>query len=62
MVAMVAVTAINTVGNVALVPRWSYWGAVGVMLTSEMLLYATLQIAVWQSILRSTTPGDEEDE
>ena len=62
MMAMVAVTTINALGNFALVSRWSYWGAVGVMLASELLLYAVLQVAVRQSILRPLEPRDEEGE
>ena len=55
--AMVAVTAINALGNLLLVPRWSYWAAVGVALVSEALLLILLHRAVRRSILHP--PAEE---
>jgi O-antigen/teichoic acid export membrane protein len=58
--AMVAITAVNGLLNALLIPLWSYWGAVGVALLSEILLFAFLQRAVTRLILRPASPqGDE---
>jgi O-antigen/teichoic acid export membrane protein len=52
-VAMVGVTTTKVLLNAWAVPRWSYWGAAGVALASEFLLFAWLQFLVWRFVLRS---------
>ena len=54
---MVGVTAINALGNLLLIPRWSYWAAVGVALLSELMILILLHRAVRRAILE---PGAEE--
>ena len=56
-VTMVIVTAVNGLGNLLLVPPWRYWGAAGVALGSELLLFVLLQIGVQRLVL-----GQAEDE
>jgi len=55
--AMVGVVVAKLLLDVLFVPRWSIWGAAGVALASEALLFAWLQFLVWRSVLRS--PGAE---
>lgn len=50
-VAMLIVTAVNGLANLLLVPLWRYWGAAGVALASELLLFMLLQVDVWRLIL-----------
>lgn len=47
--AMVAVTIANTLGNVLLIPRWSYAGAAVTKLFSEVLLFVLLQVLLGSS-------------
>jgi O-antigen/teichoic acid export membrane protein len=49
--AMVIVTVLKGLGNVLLVPRWRYWGAAGMALVSELLLFVLLQIGVQRLVL-----------
>jgi O-antigen/teichoic acid export membrane protein len=42
-VVMIGVTVANAVCNAVVIPFWSYWGAVGVSLASECLLFVMLQ-------------------
>jgi O-antigen/teichoic acid export membrane protein len=65
--AMVVVTAIKVLLNVWAISRWSYWGAAGVALASEVLLFAWLQFLVCRFVLRPSATqvatgvnGDEE--
>ncbi|MBN1641592.1 MAG: oligosaccharide flippase family protein [Anaerolineae bacterium] len=51
-VVMIAVTALNALANLLLIPRWSYWAAVGVALGSESLILILLHSAVRRAILR----------
>ena len=51
--AMVAVTAINGLLNALAIPRWSYWGAVGVAIFSQILLYVLLRALAGQHVLRT---------
>jgi O-antigen/teichoic acid export membrane protein len=51
-VAMVVVTAIKVLLNALAISRWSYWGAAGVALASEVTLFAWLQVVVWRFVLR----------
>jgi O-antigen/teichoic acid export membrane protein len=53
--AMVALTAINGLLNALVIPTWSYWGAAGVALLSEILLFALLQRDVRRLILHTAT-------
>lgn len=54
---MAGVTAANAVLNALLIPRWSYWGAAGVALTSELLLFVWLQLGVRRRVM--PRPGGE---
>ncbi len=57
---VVALTAlVNALGNAALIWRWGYWGAVGVKVASEVLLFALLQWIVRRSRWRSPALGQE---
>jgi O-antigen/teichoic acid export membrane protein len=49
--AMLIVTAVNGLANLLLVPSWRYWGAAGVALASELLLFVLLQIGVQRLVL-----------
>jgi len=53
-VAMVGVTTAKVLLNAWTVPRWSYWGAAGVALASEALLFIWLQFLVWRFVLHSS--------
>ena len=58
--AMIAATAANGLLNALLIPRWSYRGAAGVAILSQVLLYALLQGIAWRTVLRPEEPGPEE--
>jgi O-antigen/teichoic acid export membrane protein len=51
-VAMVLVTLLKGLGNLLFVPPWRYWGAAGVAVGSELLLFVSLQIGVQRLVLR----------
>jgi O-antigen/teichoic acid export membrane protein len=51
--AMIGVTALHALANAVSVPRWSYWGAVGVALASEVALFLSLQVLVRRAFLAS---------
>jgi O-antigen/teichoic acid export membrane protein len=55
--AMVGVTATKLLLDVWVVPRWSAWGAAGVALAVEVLLFAWLQLYAWRSGLRAYVAG-----
>jgi O-antigen/teichoic acid export membrane protein len=50
-IAMLIVTAVNGLVNLLLVPLWRYWGAAGVALASELLLFLLLQADVRRLVL-----------
>jgi len=56
-VTMVIVTAVNGLGNLLLVPPCRYWGAAGVALGSELLLFVLLQIGVQRLVLGPVEDG-----
>jgi O-antigen/teichoic acid export membrane protein len=58
-VVMVLITAMNALCNALLIPRWSYWGAVGVTLASEAMLFVLLQVTVGRTTLCSSPPSSE---
>jgi O-antigen/teichoic acid export membrane protein len=53
--AMVAVTAINGLLNALAIPRWSYWGAAGVAIFSQVLLFALLRALAGHHVLRAAS-------
>jgi O-antigen/teichoic acid export membrane protein len=61
--AMVAVTAANGLLNALLIPKWSYYGAAGVAIFSQVLLYILLRALVGRQILHRVTaraePGED---
>jgi O-antigen/teichoic acid export membrane protein len=50
-VAMVIITALNGLLNLLIIPRWSYWGAAGATLFTEMGLFILLQVAASKFVL-----------
>jgi O-antigen/teichoic acid export membrane protein len=60
--AMVAATAVNALLNVLAIPRWSYWGATGVALFSQILLYALLRGIAGRYVLRAAAESRHESE
>ena len=55
---MVLVTAVKALCNALLVPGWSYWGAVTVALSSEILLFALLRFVVQRYALCRVRSGN----
>jgi O-antigen/teichoic acid export membrane protein len=51
--AMVGATAANALLNALFIPRWSYWGAAGTAILSQILLYALLQNGVRRTWTRA---------
>jgi O-antigen/teichoic acid export membrane protein len=59
--AMIAATAANGLLNALAIPRWSYRGAAGVAILSQILLYALLQRIARRTVLRTPEePGPKE--
>jgi len=59
--AMVGVVVVKLLLDVLFVPRWSIWGAAGVALASEALLFAWLQFLVWRLVRRAAGPRALDD-
>lgn len=56
--AMAAITLINALLNVILIPRWSYWGAATAALLAEVGLLVLLGGIAWRHVLqRAGMPG-----
>jgi O-antigen/teichoic acid export membrane protein len=56
--AMIAATAANALLNALLIPRWSYQGAAGAAIVSQVLLYAFLQGIAGRTVLRAAETPD----